>query len=378
MKGRRETREVFGRVGRSTYPAAGACGTTARILSHTAATGLLVLLLTIASCGGNGSGGASGLTPESIVIPETYDFTMNLSPDPGNPLRISSSGESLGEVALTMVELPLAGSYSFETSDYTLNSGRIINVRNDAWDEPYRTFDIRITSDITGNTTAGPQSGSFTVYDGRNVISVIISGNTATVSLNDGAATKLAWQAFSKKYLSESEGMGMREASLAATMLTLLTDGLSFAADTLETIATRGHELVSDPEHSISLAGDELPPTLPQGESMRTLRLESGDTVRGSNYTWLFDYYWYNDPASQEDLLINGTVSMRGLDMTVEKNKDTTELLVSTGFDEVRFEDLTVYTTLEDDRGNVFIEPGRTLVYTGGYAVSFYAEPGAR
>ncbi len=328
----------------------------------------------LASCGGGGGGGS----PDTLTIPDEFAFSMDFGPGGQAPLSISSYTTPSRVITLMSVLAPVTGTWTVDSGDYSIASPSQVNVSNAEWPEPYRTFAVTVTSDVSGSGLDDPDTGAFSVSDGQNTIDVTVTPSGVRLSLNGGATESLAWGAYYDMYLNTSESMWRREASLAGVVLKVIIEELGFVADSLTIIEE--NDDVLERERSLSFPGDPLPPGLPLGESTRTLRLDSSTVGPGADFTWLFDYCWLDDPSSSEDLIYDGTISMRGmLENTVEA--DGRDTLESVGFwpygameGGVFYDDFMVLITEEDGAGNVAVAQDRTLVYSGSYGIMFTAE----
>jgi hypothetical protein len=336
---------------------------------------VLALFAVLPSCSDSSGGGGGG--GGAVVFPDVYNFTMDLDVDGQPPFSVSSASDPVNNVTtLRTIDVPFNGTYSFGTGDYSFAPSQI-NVTHAEWSEPYKTFAIEITSDITGTVDEEPTEGSLRVYDGLNTIIIEIISTGVTLGLNGGAPVSYGWDDYYDLYPDTGEDLWKREASLAASILTLIEEEVSFNAYSLELIET--NDDILEDEGFLTFVCDELPITPPLGEGKRTLTADDLDVSPGVSFTWSFDYCWSDDASTNEDPLFDGTIQMLGLLETKEQS-GSTETITAIGFlpevtpGGVYYDGFKVYITQEDAQGDVTIAQNRTLVYNGGYSIMFYTE----
>jgi len=337
----------------------------------------LLLLLFTAACTSGSSG--KDVDDSTGVGLGTYKFTVNLdigSADP-IPLRIEADAgdgskplltfvgvaRPLGDEFIGRLELAEENGQLFIPS-VTVDSTTIFKVDvSDLWTGIILT--VEVTDDIVFENGDDPSSGSFTLNNGTDSISVTFSKKEGEYIVNFSGGADAAGLDDFKDYLENSTVSDLlKQASVAYHMIEILYDQVNFIAGIIVKI---------EGEESGTETGDAHPGLPDPAGGTFTLNFISGNAEQGADFSLVFDNYWKDDPDEDIDTLIDGTVNLVNLFIT-----ETDDVLTQIGFAwgenaGIFFDQsgISIYETEDSESG---LTQKLTHTIYGSYGIMFFKQ----
>lgn len=345
-------------------------------------------VLTIVATGGGGGGDDGGgsiddVDPGPVNLLPSYNFFLaNVSDD--NLLTVQRPGGAIG-VAFT-VSIDIDGLLA-NTVDISVNASNEVTflsyvaratsrfdliVTSGAVNPLEGTISVTLTEDLVFDAFGGPPtSGAFNVRIPTDAINVTVVTGGVQLSLNGGEPVSYTWDEFENLFDDDSQEVWLRRASLAGDAIGFLYEYFFNVADILDEleVVTLSNPLV---ESCDMFTGSPPDGVLAQGELTVTWT-GTGELSDGDDFSWEFNQCWLDEPNSNIDDLLDGTVFLENYTETVDFDTNT---LFEIGFGGLSGQpggvifDLTVSETIEDN--GVFVINDSANIF-GGFAMIIQA-----
>lgn len=191
------------------------------------------------------------------------------------------------------------------------------------------------------------------------LVQTAISSTGLTLSYQSSTLALPDWGAFEDLWEDPATPAEWQLASFGGSTLSLAIDRSRLVLDLMAYVNARDREIAA-----AGAAGIEAPCDLPPGSTTRgsrkiALANPDGQLNPGDSLVMTYTDCWLDDPGDNVDIWLEGTVVLSGY----IENADDSGALVSTGFDEFRFESLKSRDT--ETVGGALIPDDLELVTTG-------------
>ena len=295
---------------------------------------LSVCLICI-SCDSSSHGGEA-TSEEAVRTLDFYDFSIWVDKNHGGPLSATLTVNSHDDTKISInTSDPINGIYDVKTKKYSINAQpNQIEITITPENGTPRTFNVQLIDPIVCTRDALPAQGKFCLLSGGNFITVTMvpSPKGVDLKLNDDDPIPFTWKGLDD-LLKESQFEWQQDASLAATVVSLLMDQIHLVLFTKECM----NKYKLEDGIPVSIPSGTFPPgSVPSNPE--NLWLSWTDTNKdkmlgqGDSFTWIFENSWEDDPSDEVDELYLGKVDLRGYAENIMPGDDDKDTLMSFGF----------------------------------------------
>jgi hypothetical protein len=331
----------------------------------------IFLCILLSFCGGSSTGGTAKPSGTSEETLDVYNFELgNLG---SNALEVYYTAYAKSVEISEGVSGIYTGSFTPKTGAYTINYLSTLNVSTTLWDDPSNTFSIEVKDAVKSSGNEFPDEGKILIIDkALNNIAMTLSSRGVSLVHNYENPISLSWSDLEKIIGSQADTW-KQQAALAWSVMALVSSQVDLAMDSVITIKDNKDTIKQGTDHKLTIPCDVLAGT---DQSIRALQWKdtngNNSLGNGDDFLLTFGNCWENDPKSNVDTQLFGTVHLT--DYSEEtKTVDNTLLLTKTGFT-IEYDGLIISQTVESPSGTFTTDPTRTRSLDGGFSITL-SEP---
>jgi hypothetical protein len=280
------------------------------------------------------SGGGEATSEEAVRTLDSYDFSLWVDKNHGGPLSANLTVNFQDETEISInTSDPITGIFDVKAKSYSIHAHpNQIEITITPEKGTPRTFNVQFIEDIFCTRDALPTKGKFYLLSGGNFITVTMAPKGAYLKLNNDASTFFTWKGLDD-LLRESQFEWQQDASLAATVVSLLMDQIHLVLFTKECM----NKYKLEDGIPVSIPSGTFPPDSVSSDQ-ENLWLnwtdKNKDRVlgKGDSFTWIFENSWEDEPSDEVDELYLGKVDLRGYTENIMPGDDDKDTLMSFGF----------------------------------------------
>lgn len=338
----------------------------------------VLALLSMTACSGSGDGQfVPGGNGEVTILP-SYGYQISAIPGVG-PLIVNVPGPGgmlgvsvdFGNTLNGVVNINVDINNYISIIDYSLQSPSTMSVDSDVGVAFLGAFNIEVIQDLQIPFDSPPTTGAFDVVTATETVTVDLVAGGVELAFGGAAPVFFSWNDVENLIDDVQALEWQRRAALA-------TQALWFVLDQVFGV-TEAFNLIDDGLATVNplvVACDAFtgaPPAgvINQGESTFTWMGTGSVPGAGDDFQWAFTDCWFDDAGDPVDTLLNGSIDLRDYVELV----DAQSILISSGFNEVIFNNFEIADTVENPAGTFTIDPANRITITGGFDMAFVDIP---
>lgn len=332
---------------------------------------LLVVCAALSACGGGGGddGGDVDVADDPAPpLPAVVRFGVGTKD--AAPLTFTA-GIGPAPVAIAYPLLGFSGTWNRTADAYTMAGNTAVN--SSPVPPLFGSFNNQIVEALAWVGSRSPTAGKLeqitpagSPFFLPNPVQSTVTANGVTLTYPGQASLVVDFDTFIALWADDTQPVPWRVASFGGTAMALAVDRVRMALDLMAFVNANDTAISAAGAAGLQTACSPRPGAA-AGTRRVALADPDGELNPGDGLVVTYTNCWVDDPTNDIDQLLDGTIRLNNY----IENATGARAFVSTGFDELRFESLTMRET-ETAGGTVSVDP--TAIVTTG-TLSLFVEP---